>query len=172
MDNASDTPRLVRLWRHLVTDRGAVARAFPDAALAAIEAAIAAGEQLHRGQLCVAVEAALPPGRALGATTPRDRALEVFGLLRVWDTEENAGVLVYVLLADRDVEIVADRSIHRLVGDAYWQAQCAVMEADARAGRLADGVLKAVQAISATLAAHFPRADAGPNEIPDRPTLL
>jgi uncharacterized membrane protein len=169
---ASSSPRLVRLWRHLVTDRGSVRRAFPEASLAAIEAAIAAGETRHRGQLCVAIEAALPPGRALGPTSPRDRALEVFGLLRVWDTEENAGVLVYVLLADRDVEIVADRNIHRLVGDAYWQAQCAVMEAEARAGRLADGVLKAVDAISGTLATHFPRAGTGPNEIPDRPTLL
>jgi len=163
---------LTRLWRHLVTDRGAVRRAFPEASLAAIEAAIGAGERTHRGQLCVAIEAALPPGRVWGATTPRDRAIEVFGLLRVWDTEENAGVLVYVLLADRDVEIVADRSIHRLVGDEYWQAQCAVMEAEARAGRLGIGVLKAVEAISATLAAHFPREGAGPNEIPDRPTLL
>ncbi len=66
------------------------------------------------GQLCVAIEASLPPHRAFGALSPRERALEVFGLLRVWDTEENAGVLVYVLLADRDVEIIADRSIHRL----------------------------------------------------------
>jgi len=163
---------LARLWRHLVTDRGAVRRAFPEPTLAAIEAAIAAGERTHRGQLCVAIEAALPPHRALGATTPRERALEVFGLLRVWDTEENTGVLVYVLLADRDVEIVADRTIDRLVGDAYWQAQCAVMEAEARAGRLGVGVLKAVEAISATLAGHFPCEGAGRNEIPDRPTLL
>jgi uncharacterized membrane protein len=166
------TSRTVRLWRHLVTDRGSVRRAFPDAMLGAIEAAVAAGEQAHRGQLCVAIEAALPPGRALGATSPRDRALEVFGLLRVWDTEENAGVLVYVLLADRDVEIVADRAIHRLVGEAYWQEQCAVMEAAARAGRLGQGVLKAVEAISATLATHFPREGVVRNEIPDRPTLL
>src|SRR6476661_1865834 len=161
-----------RLLRHVVTDHLSVKRAFTPDVLSHIERSIAAGERTHRGQVCFAVEGSLPPLRVLRKLTPRERALEVFGLLRVWDTEENTGVLVYVLLADRDVEIVADRTIDRLVGDAYWQAQCAVMEAEARAGRLGVGVLKAVEAISATLAAHFPCDGAARNEIPDRPTLL
>ncbi len=161
-----------RLWRHLVTDRGSVRRAFPESSLAAIEAAIAAGERRHCGQLCVAIEAALPPGRVWRNAAPRDRALEVFGLLRVWDTEQNAGVLLYVLMADRGVEIVADRGIHRLVGDAHWEALCRTIEAEARAGRPADGVLQAVGAISDTLATHFPRTGEVVNEIPDRPALL
>ncbi|HSU45018.1 MAG TPA: hypothetical protein VLN42_12435, partial [Casimicrobiaceae bacterium] len=98
-----------RLLRHVVTDHLSVKRAFPPAALAGIEQAITAGERTHRGQVCFAVEGALPPLRVLRKLMPRERALEVFGLLRVWDTEENTGVLIYLLLADRDVEIVADR---------------------------------------------------------------
>ncbi len=90
--------------------------------------------------------------------TPRERALEVFGLLRVWDTEENAGVLIYLLLADRDVEIVADRGIHAHVDTAAWQAICTRMEAAFRDGRYAEGVVDGVAEISALLAQHFPRA--------------
>src|SRR5213078_258951 len=110
------------LLRHVVTDHLSVKRAFAPDVLSHIEHAIAAGERTHRGQVCFAVEGSLPPLRVLRKLTPRERALEVFGLLRVWDTEENAGVLVYLLLADRDVEIVADRGIHRVVGDAGWKS--------------------------------------------------
>jgi hypothetical protein len=161
-----------RLWRHVTTDHTAVRRAFPPAELARVEAAIAAGERTHRGQVCVAIEASLPAGRVIKNLPPRERALEVFGLLRVWDTEENCGVLVYLLLADRDVEIVADRAIHRRVGDDVWQAICTRMEAAFRDGRFAEGVLQGVNEISALLATHFPRADAGPNELPDKPVIL
>ncbi len=102
---------------------------------------------------------------------PRERALEVFGLLRIWDTEENCGVLVYLLLADRDVEIVADRGIHGKVGAAAWEAVCRRMEAAFREGRFADGAEAGIAEINALLAQHFPRADqAGPNELPDRPS--
>ena len=148
-------------------------RAFPDSALRAIEQAIAEGEVRHRGQVCVALEGALPPARVMRNVTPRERALEVFGLLRVWDTEENAGVLLYVLLADRDVEIVADRGIHRRVGDAQWEEICRALEADFAAGRGPEGVLRAVARMSALLATHFP-AERGDhrNELPDRPTVL
>jgi uncharacterized membrane protein len=161
-----------RLWRHLVTDPRAVRRVFPEASLLAIEQAIAAGEARHAGQVCVAIEAALPPARVLGQLSPRERALEVFGLLRVWDTEENNGVLLYLLLADRDVEIVADRGIHRAVGDAVWQDICSALEARFRAGRCGDGVVDAVTRISDVLAGAFPRTHAGVNELPDRPALL
>ena len=104
--------------------------------------------------------------------TPRERALEVFGLLRVWDTEQNAGVLIYLLLADRDVEIVADRGIDRAVNDAAWQAICTRMETSFREGRFAEGVVTGVVEISALLAQHFPRTGTGANEIPDRPVVL
>ena len=161
-----------RLLRHVVTDHLSVKRAFPPAALARIEHAITAGERVHRGQVCFAVEGALPPLRVLRKLTPRERALEVFGLLRVWDTEENAGVLIYVLLADRDVEIVADRGIDREVPAGAWQAICARMEAAFRDARLVEGVVVGIEEIAALLAAHFPRVGAVANELPDKPVVL
>jgi uncharacterized membrane protein len=127
---------------------------------------------MHRGQLCFAVEGALPPLRVLRKLTPRERALEVFGLLRVWDTEENAGVLIYLLLADRDVEIVADRGIDREVPAGAWQAICARMEAAFRDARLVEGVVVGIEEIAALLAAHFPRVGAVANELPDKPVVL
>ena len=162
----------MRLLDHVATDHRSVRRVFDDAAMKAIENAIAAGERTHRGQVCVAIEAALPPARVLRRLTPRERAMEVFALLRVWDTEENSGVLLYLLLADRAVEIVADRGIHRKVGDARWQAICSALQADFRSGRYAQGVVSAVERMSAVLAEHFPREGAGENELPDRPAVL
>jgi len=149
-----------------------VKRTFPRASLARIEQAIAAGERLHRGQVCVAIEGALPPLRVVRRLRPRERALEVFGLLRVWDTAENAGVLIYLLLADRDVEIVADRGIDHRVGSDAWQAICARMEGAFRDARYGDGLVQGVDEISRLLAAHFPREQAGANELPDKPVLL
>jgi uncharacterized membrane protein len=166
------TVRHRRLLRHIVTDHLSVKRAFPPDALARIEQAIAAGERAHRGQVCFAVEGGLPPLRVLRKLTPRERALEVFGLLRVWDTEENAGVLIYLLLADRDVEIVADRGIDRQVPAGAWQAICARMEAAFRDARLVEGVVVGIEQIGALLATHFPRIGAVANELPDKPVVL
>ena len=161
-----------RVLRHAVIDHRSVQRAFPAGDLARIEQAIAAGERTHRGQVCFAVEGALPPLRAWRGVTPRERALEVFGLLRVWDTEENAGVLIYLLLADRDVEIVADRGIDRRVGAAAWQAICTRMEAAFAQHRFVDGVVQGIGDVSALLAEHFPHGATGVNELPDRPVIL
>ena len=164
--------RVRRLWRHLVTDRGHVHAAFPPEELVRVENAIAEGERAHAGQVCFAIEAALPAARVWQGVSPRERALEVFGLLRVWDTERNDGVLVYVLLADRDVEIVADRGIHAGVGPAAWEAICARMEALLREGRYAEGIAGCVREISALLATHSPRGPGGRNELSDRPIVL
>jgi uncharacterized membrane protein len=161
-----------RLLRHVVTDHMTVKRAFTASVLANIERAIADGERAHRGQVCFAVEGALPPMRVLRKLTPRERALEVFGLLRVWDTEENAGVLIYLLLADRDVEIVADRGIDRVVDTAAWQAICTRMETAFADGRYGEGVIAGIEAISRLLAEHFPRTGAGANEISNKPVVL
>jgi uncharacterized membrane protein len=162
-----------RFFRHLATDHGSVRRAFPEAALSRIEALIGEGEKRHCGQVRFAVEPALPLARVLSGVTPRERAIEVFGLLRIWDTEENSGVLIYLLLADRDVEIVADRGIHRRVGDKAWSAVCRKMEAAFRGGRFAAGVEAGLAEINALLAEHFPRDDGRPaNELPDRPVVL
>jgi uncharacterized membrane protein len=162
-----------RFFRHLATDYGSMRRAFGAPAIARIEAAIAHGERRHRGQVRFVAEASLPLPRVLKRLPPRERALEIFGQLRIWDTEENCGVLVYLLLADRDVEIVADRGIHSKVGDAGWEAVCRRMETAFRARRFADGVEAGVAEINALLAQHYPReGGAGPNELPDTAILI
>jgi len=164
---------LHRLWRHLVTARRDVARMLPPQDLARAESAIADGERRHTGQVCLVIEASLPVARVWSGVTPRERALEVFGLLRVWDTEHNDGVLVYLLLADHDVEIVADRGIHRRVGDGGWEAICRKMERKFREGRYADGVEEGVRAVGDLLATHSPRAGGDErNELSDKPIIL
>jgi uncharacterized membrane protein len=169
---ARTSSRWARLWRHVVTDRADVHRLFPPEELVRVENAIAEGEQRHSGQVCFAIEAALPAARVWQGVSPRERALEVFGLLRVWDTERNDGVLVYLLLADRDVEIVADRGIHARVGDAAWEAICRRMEAAFRAGRYAEGLAEGIAAISDLLAQHSPRVGDMRNELSDKPIIL
>lgn len=161
-----------RLWRHLVNDRADVRRAFPPEELARVENAITEGELRHSGQVCFALEAALPLVRVWQGVSPRERALEVFGSLRVWDTERNDGVLVYILLADRDVEIVADRGIHARVGPAAWEAICLEMEASLRAGHYAEGIVAGVAAINELLATHSPRTGDDRNELSDKPIIL
>jgi uncharacterized membrane protein len=161
-----------RLWRHLVTDRADIHRALPPAELGRIERVIAEGEKRHAGQVCFAIEASLPLTRVWRGVRPRSRALEVFGSLRVWDTEGNDGVLVYVLLADHSVEIVADRGIHARVGDDGWRSIVKSMEAAFRDGRPAEGIEQGIRAVGDLLAQHSPRTGAEHNELPDRPVVL
>ena len=161
-----------RWWRHLATDDTRVQRVLGPDGLQRIERAVTEGERTHRGQVRFAIEAALPLRRVMQGLTPRERALEVFALSRTWDTEDNCGVLVYVLLADRDVEIVADRGIHRQVGEATWQAVCRTMETAFRDGRFIDGAEDGIREISRILAQHFPAMGAGANELPDKPLVL
>ena len=162
-----------RLARHIVTDHASARRRFPASALDGIERAIAQGESRHRGQVCVAIEASLPLARVLSKLTSRERALEVFGLARVWDTEDNCGVLLYVLLADRSVEIVADRGIHMKVGDDAWRTIAHNMERAFAEGRFGEGLASGVAEVNAFLAQHFP-SDGRPsaNELANRPLLL
>jgi uncharacterized membrane protein len=164
--------RPLRFGRHLVTDHWTARRAFPPVVMKRIEEAIAAGERMHGGQVRFVVEGSLPMGQLVRGETPRERALEVFGRLRIWDTEENCGVLIYLLLADRDVEIVADRGIHRKVGDDAWQALCRGMEIAFRERRFADGAIDGIDAVNTLLAQHFPRTGAGANELSDQPIIL
>jgi len=162
-----------RFWRHLITDHASARRAFPASALKRIESAIAAGEKEHRGQIRFVVEPALHLARVLKGLSARERALEVFSELRIWDTEENCGVLVYLLLADRDVELVADRGIHRLVGTQVWANICRKMETAFRNGEFSAGVESGIAAINALLVQHFPRGErASEHELPDRPVML
>jgi uncharacterized membrane protein len=139
-----------------------------------IEAAVRECEQSTSGEICVTVEPALHLGRLLRGQTARERALEVFAQLHVWDTAQNNGVLIYLLLADRDVEIVADRGIDAKVGAEGWQRICAQMEAAFAAGRYAQGLVDGVHAVGAELGAHFPL---GPehgdrDELANRPIVL
>jgi uncharacterized membrane protein len=162
----------MRFGRHLVTDHWSARRAFPPVIMQRIGAAIADGEKHHTGQVRFVVEGSLPMGQLVRGETPRERALEVFSRLRIWDTEENCGVLVYLLLADRDVEIVADRGIHKRVGEETWQAICHGMQAAFRDKRFGEGAVDGIEAINALLAHHFPRQSAGSNELPDEPVVL
>jgi uncharacterized membrane protein len=163
--------RLRRLFRHSLAPSRALRRAFPQAALARIEAAVQESEKRHAGQVRFAVESALDPLAIWRRVSATDRALDVFSSLRVWDTEHNNGVLVYLLLADHDVEIVADRGIHQRVGTAAWEAICREMEAHFRAGRFEQGVLDGIERISRHLEAHYPPRG-GADELPNRPVVL
>ena len=165
-----------RLIRHAAATHWRTRMMFPSATLDAIEQAIARAEQTHAGEIRFAIESALTPLHILNNAAPRARALEVFAHLRVWDTLHNNGVLIYVQLADRAVEIIADRGFEGRVGAAEWEAVCSLMEEHFRAGRFEAGSIAGVDAIGKLLARHFPpsleRSSQTHNELPDRPTLL
>jgi uncharacterized membrane protein len=161
-----------RIGKHLVEHRWRVRRIFPPQVLALIEQAIKAGETTHSGQVRFVVEGALDGAPLFRDQPARHRALDIFSQLRIWDTAHNNGVLIYLLLADRDVEIIADRGIDAKVGAAGWEKICRSMEADFRAGNFAGGVIKGIQSVSQQLAAHFPKRGTGPNELPDEPVVI
>ena len=163
---------LKRWLQHLTTTHFALRRRFPRKTLAAIEAAITASERHHRAEIRCAVETALPVGRLLRSVTSAERAHEVFGRLTVWDTDENNGVLLYVLLAERRIEIVADRGFAGRVTPAEWERICAAMQAAFVAGQYAAGTLEALARISELATRHFPSEGGNRNELPDRPLLL
>ena len=161
-----------RISKHLIEHRWRVRRIFPREVLAVIEQAIRAGEATHSGQVRFVVEGALDGAPLFRNQPARERALDIFSRLRIWDTAHNNGVLIYLLLADRDVEIIADRGIDARVGAAGWETICKAMETDFRAGNFARGVIQGIDAVSRQLAAHFPRHGAGRNELPDAPVVM
>jgi len=167
--------RIGRLIRHATATHWRTRMLFPAATLNAIEQAIKRAELTHAGEIRFAIETSLTPRHILNDISPRAHALEVFSHLRVWDTEGNNGVLIYVQLADRTVEIVADRGFQRRVSPAEWEAVCRLMEEHFRAGRFQVGSIAGVDANGNLLARHFPQASARAiqsNQLPDRPTLL
>ena len=161
-----------RWFKHLFMPLWAWRRAFPQATLDAIEAAIRTSEITHNGEIRFAIENTLAASRVWRGMTGRERAVEVFSTLRVWDTEHNSGVLVYLLLADRDIEIVADRGIAARVDAAAWEAIAQNMEAAFRQGDFERGVLAGIEQISALLTAHFPPTEDNSNELANRPVIL
>ena len=160
-----------RILKHLLTTHGQVARAFPRSALNAIEKAIKSSETAHAGEIRFVVEGALDGIPLFKGQSPRERAIELFAQLRVWDTEYNNGLLIYLLLADRAVEIVADRGIHAKVGAEDWRKVCHQMEAAFGQSNYEGGVVSGVQAVTQHLVRHFP-SDDRPNELSDRPVVL
>ena len=162
----------MRALRHLRALPGAVARAFPNDALQRIEKTVRESERLHDGEVRFAVEAALDPAQLWRGVSARERAIAVFSELGVWDTERNNGVLLYLLLAERDVEIVADRGFNGKVAGAEWENVCRRMEKALREGRAADAVVEGIEAISKLVARHYPPAPGGRNELPDSPARV
>ena len=161
-----------RIVRHLLATHRQVSRAFPRQTLAAIETAIKASKTAHVAEIAFAVEGALHTVALVKGQTARERAIEVFSQWRVWDTEHNNGVLLYVLLADREVEIVADRGVHAKVGLREWEKICRKIETAFKQANYEAGVVSGVQAVTQHLVAHFPAFDNGRNELPDKPVLL
>ena len=163
---------LARFWRHVRMSPLKAARCFPASTLDAIERESAAQEAKHRGEVCFVVEAELTSSQLWHEVDSRERARQVFALQGVWNTEENNGVLIYVLLADRCVEIVADRGADAFVSADEWRAICTQIQSRFAAGRYEEGALAGVRAVSDLLAAHFPATGAGKDELPDRPVMM
>lgn len=163
---------VIRILKHLVAPRWVVARAFPPAVLDRIEAAIRASEMSHRGEIRFVAEAGLDLFPLLKGLSPRVRALEVFAQLRVWDTEENTGVLVYVQCIDHHIEIVADRGINARVPQAEWDAVCQRMEEAFQSRRFEHGTLAGIERITTLLTLHFPASGVNPDELSDKPVTL
>ena len=161
---------IARALKHLFTPHWVALRAFPAAVLARIEQAVKSSERAHRGEIRFAIEGALHL-HALRLST-RQRARQVFSELGVWDTAENSGVLIYVQLVDRRIEIVADRGIATKVAQAEWEAICRTMERSFKQNQFEAGALEAIQAVTAILARHFPAGAVNPNELPDKPAVL
>jgi uncharacterized membrane protein len=161
-----------RIARHLLEHHWRVRRVFPRATLDRIAQAIRAGEATHAGQVRFVVEGALDGAPLFRDQPARERALDLFAHLRIWDTAHNNGVLIYLLLADRDVEIIADRGIDAHVGQAGWDAICRDMEAAFRTGQFEPGVINGVAAVSRELAKYFPPQGGEPNELPDQPVVI
>ena len=163
---------IARLLRHLFTTDLKRRRCFPAHVLNVIEREIRASEQQHGGEIRVAIETALEGPALWRNLPPRERAIDVFSRLRVWDTEHNNGVLIYILLADQDVEIVADRGYRERISNQEWEAACRVMEAEFRSGHFEAGAVQGIRAVAAIIGRHFPPSPHDRNELPDRPALI
>ena len=165
--------RLWRLIRHRLLDETDARRALGPAALDRITARIAASEQDHSGEIRVCVEAGLPLSYLWRGASARERAVSMFGKLRVWDTEANNGVLIYLLLAEHAIEIVADRGLTRHVEAGHWEAIVTGMRDAFRQGRFEQGLMQAIAAVEAPLLRHFPlrAGERNTNELPDRPHI-
>ena len=165
--------RWLRMLKHRVLDEGDVRRALGKDALERLRSRVAASERGHSGEIRLCIEAGLPLSYLWRNAAPRERAVTMFGKLRVWDTEQNNGVLIYLLLAEHAIEIVADRGLARRVPDDHWHKLVADMSAAFKAGRFEDGLNQAIDAVHELLVQHFRLAEgaADRNELPDEPVV-
>ncbi|UCD68585.1 MAG: TPM domain-containing protein [Betaproteobacteria bacterium] len=163
---------LIRIARHLLIPDWWAHRVFPKQVLERINVAVHESEKTHRGELSFVIEADLELSPLLGGITTRQRAEDVFAQMRVWDTEENSGVLIYVQLIDHCIEIVADRGISAKVDQFEWNAICEKMQAAFHSSNYEQGALEAIKAITALLQNYFPSGEENPNELPNRPVRL
>ncbi len=161
-----------RIARHLLTTDGQVSRSFGPGILTKIEAAIQVSEAEHAGEIRFVVEGGLDGALLFKGQSARERAIDLFSHLRLWDTQQRTGVLIYLLLADRAVEIVADRGINAQVDSQEWATVCRQMEAAFRQSNFESGVVAGVQAVTRQLKAHFPLDIHDRNELPDKPVVL
>ena len=164
--------KFTRAIKHIFHNPWIVERCFPKESMKRIENAIKASEHLHSGQVVVAIEPALDFGHILRTISPRSRSIDVFSRLRIWDTAQNNGVLIYLLLADRDVEILADRGIHQAAGQEAWELICREMEQSFRLGEFEAGVIKGIERVGAILQDKFPPNGAQKDELSNKPSVL
>lgn len=161
-----------RIAKHLLTNERQVSRYFSPNVLNAIEKEIKASEALHSGEIRFVVEGALDGAPLFKNQTAQARAIDIFSQLRIWDTELNTGVLIYLLLADRDIEIIADRGIHTKVGSAEWEKICLNMENYFKENKFHEGVTAGIDAITKHLQKHFPITHDDKNELSNKPVMM
>ena len=163
----------VKRWlRHEFTGKRALRRVLPPESMQRLTKEIAASEKRHGGELRLVVECALDLPLLWRGVSAHERAIQVFSKMHVWDTEANNGVLIYLLLADRHVQIVADRGIDHIVGKTEWDRICSLMEEGFRKGRFEEGLLRGIGEITAHLEPNFPHRDDDQNELPDEPLVI
>ena len=163
-----------RAFRHLAATHRGAHKLFSNETMQRLQGAIAEGEATHRGEVRLIVESALPLRKIRRGMSTRQRALDLFGTFRVWDTEENNGVLLYINVADRRLEIIADRAAARTIGDPHWQTVCGLAQRAFKEGQFERGVIEALEAIHGALSDAFP-GDANQvrrNELSDIPVVF
>lgn len=163
---------LPRIWRHLFTTGATSRRTFPPATLDDIQKAIAHGETMHRAEVRLVIEPSLSIQDVLNGKTSRERALELFSIYGIWDTEENCGILIYIELADHQVEIVADRGVNRIIKESEWQEVCQTITRGFARNVYGPSVIAALEKLNALLHERFPDEDPGANQLSDRPIML
>ncbi len=163
---------LPRIIKHLIYPPWMIQKFFPPATLTKIEAAIKESETQHSGEIRFAIESALDYSALFNDEPCRERALDVFAELRVWDTEQNNGVLIFLLLADKDVEIIADRGINARVNSSEWKRICALIQKNFHEGQFEEGIKRGILEIGNILANHFPPEKDNPNELPNEPVII